>query len=83
MSNYDQTISLPLDNPVRVADIRSFNLTKTARLVGKVADLWDLDAVTLDAYGGFPGHSQLFHLDGHPLMRFSENSTTFSGDIQR
>ena len=81
ISNYGQTISLPLDGPVQVANIRSFDLTKTARLAAKGADNWDLDAVTLDAYGGFAGCTRLFHLDGHPLRRFTESFTTFSANV--
>ncbi|MGC2238499.1 MAG: RICIN domain-containing protein [Pyrinomonadaceae bacterium] len=82
MSFYDQTICLPLDNAVRVADIRRFEVTKTARLSANGADLWDLDEVTLDAYGGFAGRNQLFHVAGQPVQRFNESLTTFSANIR-
>jgi hypothetical protein len=81
ISFYEQTISLLLDSPVRAANIRSFDLTKTSRLAANGADIWDLDAVTLDAYGGFAPHKLLFHDEGQPLTRFTENFRGFSANI--
>lgn len=81
MSNYSQTISLPLDTPVRFGEIRSFELTKSARWRIEGVDVWDLDSVTLMAYGGFTEPRRLFFADGHPMARFTDRFTTFSAEI--
>ena len=81
LANYGQTISLPLDTPVRAADIRSFDLSKTAHQASLGVDGWDLDSVDIDAYGGGVAHFSLFHAEGHPLTRFTEHFTTYSADI--
>jgi hypothetical protein len=83
LSDYEQTISLPLETPVRAADILSFELAKSARpgLLG--IDNWDLECIDLFAYGGGVSHPRLFHADGHPLRRFTADITTFVGEIQR
>jgi hypothetical protein len=83
MSNYAQTISLPLATPARAADIRSFDLMKTARPTVWGTDIWDLDCVDIQAYGGGVQHFELFHRDGHPLSHFTEHSTTFSANMTR
>jgi ricin-type beta-trefoil lectin protein len=81
MSNYSQTISLPLDQPVRVDEIRSFHLTKSTRWRIGGVDVWDLDSVLLMAYGGITQPRELFRAGGHPLARFTDHFTTFSADI--
>jgi len=82
MAFYEQTLSLPLASPARRADIRSLVLKKTARQrFGVGVDVWDLDGVKLSAYGGGAAHGVILNADGTPLMRFTEQSTTFSFDI--
>lgn len=81
LSNYEQTISLPLDTPAKASDIRGFEISKTAHVASLGVDAWDLDDVNLVAYGGGVEPFSLFQNSGHPLMRFSEHFTTFTADI--
>src|SRR6266498_171378 len=71
---YEQTISLPLSSPVRLADIRSIDIAKTTRATFAGVDLWDLDMVDVKAYGGGVPPRLLFFGQGTPLMRFTEQS---------
>lgn len=82
MSFYDQTISLPLASPARIADIRGLVLKKTVRSqAGVGADIWDLDGVDLYAYGGGEPPRCLLHLSGTPLLSFNAVVTVFSANI--
>lgn len=83
ISFYEQTISLPLAAPARLADIRSIDIVKTSRPGLFGVDLWDLDMVDVKAFGGGAEPRPLFFRQGTPIMRFTEHFNTFSAEFPR